>query len=79
MYVSVRHRRVEIDARTFNYLFDNSPLYEDTKYRDARNNGSIAMSELIELSRIAHINYALFFMPFNTLAPMIVNENEKIF
>lgn len=79
MYISVRHRHVEVDARTFNYLFDNSPLYEDAKYLDARHDGSIAMSELIELSRIAHINYVLFFMPFDTLGPMIDSENEKIF
>lgn len=79
MRLSIRHRSVEIDDKTFSYLFDNSPLYEDGKYLDARKKGSIAMSELIELSRIAHINYALFFMPFDSLYPMVDKENEKIF
>ena len=79
MKVSIRHKQVEIDYRSFCYLFDNSPLYEDRRYLNARGNQSIAMSELIELSRLAHINYALFFMPYNSLEPMIEKENEKIF
>lgn len=79
MHVSIRHRNVDIDARSFRYLFENSPLYEDKKYLEARDKGKIPMSELIDLARLAHINYALFFMPFDALAPMIEKENEKIF
>ncbi|MEK7625929.1 MAG: hypothetical protein AAB423_01050 [Patescibacteria group bacterium] len=79
MHISIRHKQVQIEDRTFRYLFDNSPLYEDRKYLEARKKGSIAMSELVELARLARINYALFFMPFDSLAPMIEKENEKIF
>lgn len=79
MRVSIRHKFVEVDSRTFCHLFDNSPLYEDKKYIEARDKGSIAMSELIDLSRLAHINHALFFMPFSPLESMVEKENEKIF
>ncbi len=79
MHVSIRHRNVDIDDRSFRYLFENSPLYEDKKYLEARDKKKIPMSELIDLARLAHINYALFFMPFDALTPMVEKENEKIF
>ncbi|MFZ2513247.1 MAG: hypothetical protein WAW63_02205 [Candidatus Saccharimonadales bacterium] len=37
------------------------------------------MSELIDLARLAKINYALFFMPFASLATIVDKETEKIF
>lgn len=79
MLVSIKHKQAEIDDKVFSYLFDNSPFYEDADYLDARANGSIAMSKLIELARAAHINYALFFLPIEYLAPMIDKENERLF
>ena len=79
MKISIRHKQIEIDEQSFRYLFDNSPLYEDKRYLDARGSRNIAMSELVELARLARINYALFFVPYDCLAPMIEKENERIF
>lgn len=79
MFVSVKNKKVQIDGRTFSYLFDNSIYYEHNEYLEAQSTGNIAMGRLIVISREASINYALFFVPYEIVVDIVEKENKKLF
>ena len=79
MHISIRNKKVDIDRRTFLYLFDNSIYYDHKDYLLACEEESIAMRKLITLAREANINYALFFAPYDLVVDAVNKENKRIF
>lgn len=76
--VRVGTKRVDIDRRVFDLLFENSHRRTYVPITRAQASGSISLNDLIEHARAAQIPLPLFFAPYEVVAAQVAHKTQAL-
>ncbi|GGK89878.1 hypothetical protein JOE58_000767 [Curtobacterium luteum] len=76
--VVLQGSRTPIDVAVFTDLIENSVAAGRLPYRKALVRGEIRLSDLIDLARVAHVPWPLFFAPFDVVHAQVEAKTAKL-